>query len=189
MSSLAWNDFDEAERQRAERIMAFFQEKESRDELGLGAMGDSIGDNSFRVPAASRHGEGARCYPVGLGRARRSGRSAQPHAGDRWRRASGAAPLALIGCRSVGIRPKPNWGYAARSIGLPSIPQSRCSLAKTWRRLRDSSSTPLSPGPILWVSRPPFRHRMLMHRGRQNVRRPYERSPERPAGREPRRAQ
>ena len=36
MSSLAWIDFDEAERQRAQRIMALFQERESRDELGLG---------------------------------------------------------------------------------------------------------------------------------------------------------
>lgn len=38
MSSLAWIDFDEAERQRAQRIMALFQERESRDELGLGAI-------------------------------------------------------------------------------------------------------------------------------------------------------
>ena len=36
MSSPAWIDFDEAERQRAQRIMALFQERESRDELGLG---------------------------------------------------------------------------------------------------------------------------------------------------------
>ena len=35
MSSLAWIDFDEAERQRAQRIMALFQERETRDELGL----------------------------------------------------------------------------------------------------------------------------------------------------------
>jgi hypothetical protein len=33
MSSLAWLDFDEAERQRAQRIMALFQARESRDEL------------------------------------------------------------------------------------------------------------------------------------------------------------
>ena len=32
-----------AARQRAQRIMALFQEKESRDELGLGAIRDSIG--------------------------------------------------------------------------------------------------------------------------------------------------
>lgn len=38
MSSLAWIDFDEAERQRAQRIMALFQERETRDELGLGAI-------------------------------------------------------------------------------------------------------------------------------------------------------
>lgn len=47
MSSLAWIDYDEAERQRAQRIMALFQEKESRDELGLGAIRDSIADHLF----------------------------------------------------------------------------------------------------------------------------------------------
>lgn len=47
MSSLAWIDFDETERQRAERIMALFQERESRDELGLGAIRDSISDHLF----------------------------------------------------------------------------------------------------------------------------------------------
>ncbi|WFU16453.1 DUF6361 family protein [Bradyrhizobium sp. CB3481] len=47
MSSLAWIDFDEAERQRAERIMALFQEREGRDELGLGAIRDSIADHLF----------------------------------------------------------------------------------------------------------------------------------------------
>lgn len=47
MSSLAWIDFDEAERQRAQRIMSLFQERESRDELGLGAIRDSIADNLF----------------------------------------------------------------------------------------------------------------------------------------------
>ncbi len=47
MSSLAWIDFDEAERQRAQRIMALFQERESRDELGLGAIRDSIAGHLF----------------------------------------------------------------------------------------------------------------------------------------------
>lgn len=47
MSSLAWIDFDEAERQRAQRILALFQERESRDELGLGAIRDSIADHLF----------------------------------------------------------------------------------------------------------------------------------------------
>jgi hypothetical protein len=47
MSFLAWIDFDEAERQRAQRIMALFQERESRDELGLGAIRDSIADHLF----------------------------------------------------------------------------------------------------------------------------------------------
>ena len=47
MSSLAWIDFDEAERQRAQRIMALFQERETRDELGLGSIRDSIADHLF----------------------------------------------------------------------------------------------------------------------------------------------
>lgn len=47
MSSLAWIDFDEAERQRAQRIMSLFQERESRDELGLGSIRDSIADHLF----------------------------------------------------------------------------------------------------------------------------------------------
>jgi uncharacterized protein DUF6361 len=47
MSSLAWIYFDEAERQRARRILALFQERESRDELGLGAVRDSIADHLF----------------------------------------------------------------------------------------------------------------------------------------------
>jgi len=47
VSSLAWIDFDEAERQRAQRIMALFQERESRDELGLGAIRDSLADHLF----------------------------------------------------------------------------------------------------------------------------------------------
>ena len=47
MSSLAWIDFDEAERQRAQRIMALFQERETRDELGLGGIRDSIADHLF----------------------------------------------------------------------------------------------------------------------------------------------
>ena len=38
MSSLAWIDFDKAERQRAQRIMARFQERESRNKLGLGSV-------------------------------------------------------------------------------------------------------------------------------------------------------
>lgn len=47
MSSLAWIDFDEAARQRAQRIMALFQERETRDELGLGSIRDSIADHLF----------------------------------------------------------------------------------------------------------------------------------------------
>ena len=47
MSSLSWIVFDEVERQRARRIMALFEERESRDELGLGPIRDSIADHLF----------------------------------------------------------------------------------------------------------------------------------------------
>ena len=47
VSSLAWIDFAEAERQRSQRIMALFQERETRDELGLGGIRDSIADHLF----------------------------------------------------------------------------------------------------------------------------------------------
>ena len=47
MSSLSWIVFDETERQRARRIMALFEEKETRDELGLGPVRDSVADHLF----------------------------------------------------------------------------------------------------------------------------------------------
>lgn len=47
MSSLAWIDFDEAERQRAQRIMDMFNERDTRDELGLGSVRDSLSDHLF----------------------------------------------------------------------------------------------------------------------------------------------
>lgn len=47
MSELAWIDFDEKERARAQRIMALLQERESRDELGLGSIRDSLADHLF----------------------------------------------------------------------------------------------------------------------------------------------
>ena len=47
MSFLSWIVFDEVERQRARRIMELFKEKETRDELGLGPIRDSIADRLF----------------------------------------------------------------------------------------------------------------------------------------------
>ena len=47
MSSLSWIDFDENERQRVRGIIALFEEKEARDELGLGPIRDSIADHLF----------------------------------------------------------------------------------------------------------------------------------------------
>jgi hypothetical protein len=45
--TLAWLDFNAAERERTQRILAMFDEKETRDELGLGAIRDSISDHLF----------------------------------------------------------------------------------------------------------------------------------------------
>lgn len=46
-SAIGWIDFDETERDRAQRLMDLFREQDSRDELGLGAIRDSIADHLF----------------------------------------------------------------------------------------------------------------------------------------------
>jgi len=46
-SSLTWIDHDPAARDRTLRILSLFQEKDSRDELGLGAIRDSFADALF----------------------------------------------------------------------------------------------------------------------------------------------
>lgn len=46
-SVLAWIDHDSKARERTLRIFSLFQEKESRDELGLGAVRDSFADQLF----------------------------------------------------------------------------------------------------------------------------------------------
>lgn len=46
-SSLTWIDHDATARERSLRILALFQEKESRDELGLGGIRDSFADRLF----------------------------------------------------------------------------------------------------------------------------------------------
>jgi hypothetical protein len=47
MSFLAWIDFDQADRDRTRRIMDLFDSEESRDELGLGSVRDSLADLMF----------------------------------------------------------------------------------------------------------------------------------------------
>lgn len=47
MSFLAWIDFDQADRDRARRIMDLFGIEESRDELGLGSIRDALADLMF----------------------------------------------------------------------------------------------------------------------------------------------
>lgn len=46
-SFLAWLDHDPDERARTQRVLALFRERESRDELGLGAVRDAISDALF----------------------------------------------------------------------------------------------------------------------------------------------
>jgi hypothetical protein len=46
-SQLTWIDHDNAARERSLKILALFQERESRDELGLGGVRDSISDQLF----------------------------------------------------------------------------------------------------------------------------------------------
>ena len=46
-STLAWIDHDSTARERTLRILSLFQEKESRDELGLGSVRDSFADQFF----------------------------------------------------------------------------------------------------------------------------------------------
>ncbi|MEI6155428.1 MAG: DUF6361 family protein, partial [Deltaproteobacteria bacterium] len=46
-STLTWIDHDPAARDRTLRILSLFQERESRDELGLGAIRDSFADTLF----------------------------------------------------------------------------------------------------------------------------------------------
>jgi hypothetical protein len=44
---LAWVDHDAAARQRMHQVLALFRERETRDELGIGAIRDSIADQLF----------------------------------------------------------------------------------------------------------------------------------------------
>lgn len=46
-SFLGWIDHDPDERQRTQRVLALFRERETRDELGFGAVRDSIADALF----------------------------------------------------------------------------------------------------------------------------------------------
>ncbi len=46
-STLAWLDFNAAERERTQRVLALFEERDTRDELGLGGIRDSFSDHLF----------------------------------------------------------------------------------------------------------------------------------------------
>jgi hypothetical protein len=46
-SSLTWLDHDNAARERSHRLLQMFKESETRDELGIGAIRDSISDQLF----------------------------------------------------------------------------------------------------------------------------------------------
>ena len=58
-STLTWLDHDPAARERSLRILAFFRVRDSRDELGLGAIRDSFSDKLF--PGTSTIQNGATC--------------------------------------------------------------------------------------------------------------------------------
>jgi hypothetical protein len=45
--TLAWLDFNAADRDRTQRVLALFEEREARDELGLGGIRDSFADHLF----------------------------------------------------------------------------------------------------------------------------------------------
>ena len=45
--TLAWLDFNTAERERTQRVLALFEERDTRDELGLGGIRDSFADHFF----------------------------------------------------------------------------------------------------------------------------------------------
>ena len=45
--TLAWLDFNTAERERTQRVLALFDERDTRDELGLGGIRDSFSDHFF----------------------------------------------------------------------------------------------------------------------------------------------
>jgi hypothetical protein len=46
-SRLSWIDHSPAERERMQRVLALFQERETRDELGIGAIRDALADQLF----------------------------------------------------------------------------------------------------------------------------------------------
>lgn len=46
-SALGWIDYDQEHRESMKRVLALFRERESRDELGLGSIRDSIADALF----------------------------------------------------------------------------------------------------------------------------------------------
>ena len=46
-STLSWIDFDSEAQQRAQRILALFKERDTRDELGFGPIRDAISDSLF----------------------------------------------------------------------------------------------------------------------------------------------
>ena len=46
-SSLTWLDHDNAAKERSHRLLQMFKESETRDELGIGAIRDSISDQLF----------------------------------------------------------------------------------------------------------------------------------------------
>src|SRR5690606_1152084 len=46
-ATLAWLDHDRSERDRLNRILSLFQERDTRDELGIGTIRDLLADTLF----------------------------------------------------------------------------------------------------------------------------------------------
>ncbi len=46
-STLSWIDHDASERDRMQRVLQLFRERDTRDELGLGSIRDSFADQLF----------------------------------------------------------------------------------------------------------------------------------------------
>ena len=47
VSTMAWLDFSEDEQRRARELLAFFSERDTRDELGIGTVRDALSDAMF----------------------------------------------------------------------------------------------------------------------------------------------
>ena len=145
MSSLAWIDFDESERQRAQRIMALFQERETRDELGLGGIRDSIADHLFPgtstiqtrlrymlfIPWIFRMLEGSSAGSDQLATNARALENRLANALKAGGESNGMLALIYSDCRVPSIGPGLGHGASASSRAQPTISSRPCATSST----------------------------------------------------------